>query len=109
MNKEFFTYIVTNPNRSVLYTGMTNNLPHRIVQHYENRGKTETFAGKNFCYCLVWYEIFPTANEAIESEKYIKGKSRKWKNELIEKSNPKWKFLNEIVLGEWPPSKTLAS
>lgn len=109
MKREFYTYIVTNPNRKVLYTGMTNNLQQRIVQHYLNKGNKETFTGKNFCYCLVWYEVFSTAKEAIRAEKYIKGKNRKWKNELIEKSNPEWKFMNEIVLGEWPPNRTLAS
>ena len=87
MQREFYTYIVTNPNRSDLYTGMTNNRPHRKVQHSLNIGYNETFAGKNFCYCLVWYETFSTANEAIQSDKYIKGKNRKWKEEFIAKTN----------------------
>ena len=108
MNKQFYTYIVTNPNRTVLYTGVTNNIQQRIVTHYLSRGNKETFAGKNFCYCLIWYDIFSTSYEAIQCEKYIKGKKRKWKEELISKNNPDWKFLNEIVLGEWPPDKTLA-
>jgi len=107
--KEFYTYIVTNPNRKVLYTGVTNNLQKRVVDHHLNRGSKETFAGKNFCYCLVWYGSFPSSYEAIECEKYIKGKDRKWKEGLIEKDNPEWEFLNEIILGEWPPNKTLAS
>lgn len=41
--KEFYTYIVTNPNRKVLYTGVTNNLQKRVVDHYLNRGSKETF------------------------------------------------------------------
>lgn len=109
MNKEFYTYITNNPNRKVLYTGVTNNLQMRLVEHYKNRGNKDTFAGSNFCYCLVWFESFPTYYEAIQTEKYIKGKKRKWKKELIAKKNPDWKFLNEEVLGEWPPNKTLAS
>lgn len=108
MQKTFYTYMVTNPNRTVLYTGVTNNLQQRILTHYLNRGNKETFAGKYFCYCLVWYESFQTAQEAIQEEKYIKGKSRKWKEDLIEKTNTDWVFLNEVTLGEWPPNKTLA-
>ncbi|MEO9885680.1 MAG: GIY-YIG nuclease family protein [Balneola sp.] len=34
MSQKFYTYITTNPNRTVLYTGMTNNLQKRIVEHY---------------------------------------------------------------------------
>lgn len=109
MSQEFYAYITTNPNRTVLYTGMTNNLQKRIVEHYLKRGNKKTFAGRNFCYCLVWYDTFPGSYEAIQAEKYIKGKKRKWKKELIEKTNPERKFLNEEVLGEWPPNKTLAS
>lgn len=39
---------------------------------------------------LVWYEDFPTADEAITSEKRIKGWRRAWKLDLIEKMNPQW-------------------
>ena len=101
------TYIVTNPERKVLYTGVTNNLPRRIVEHYLKRGNNISYAGRYFCYCLIWYDVFPTMYEAIEAEKRIKGKSRNWKEKLIEENNPRWKFLNEEVLGEWPPRKTL--
>lgn len=102
------TYIVTNPERKVLYTGVTNNLPRRIVEHYLNRGNKKSFAGRYFCYCLIWYDVFPTMYEAIEAEKRIKGKSRVWKENRIAQYNPEWKFLNEEVLGEWPPRKTLS-
>lgn len=103
----FSVYITTNPGRTVLYTGTTNNLPRRVIEHYLNRGNKENFAGKNYCYCLVFYDVFPTMIEAIEAEKRIKGKSRKWKEELIERNNPDWKFLNAEIVGEWPPRKVL--
>jgi putative endonuclease len=109
MEKEFYAYITTNPNRTVLYTGVTNNLQKRLVEHYSNRGDKKTFAGTNFCYCLIWHESFPTSYEAIQAEKYIKGKKRKWKESLIEKINPEWKFLNQKILGEWPPNRTVTS
>ena len=104
---DFVVYITTNPNRNVLYTGTSNNLQRRIVEHYLERGRPETFAGKNYCYNLVYYDIFPTMIEAIAAEKRIKGKSRSWKEALISEFNADWKFLNETVMGEWPPKKVL--
>ena len=104
---DFSVYITTNPDRKVLYTGTSNNLSRRLVEHYLERGFSNTFAGKNFCYCLLFYELFPSANEAIEAEKRIKGKSRKWKERLIGKNNPKWEFLIHDIIGEWPPKKVL--
>ncbi len=46
-------------------------------------------------------------NEAIQAEKRIKGKSRKWKEDLITNRNSKWNSLNKNILGEWPPNRTL--
>lgn len=34
----YFVYIITNPKKTVLYTGVTNNLYIRVRQHFENRG-----------------------------------------------------------------------
>ena len=42
----YFVYITTNPSRTVLYVGVTNDLVYRLEQHKENRGKPETFAGR---------------------------------------------------------------
>ncbi len=105
MDHQFYTYILTNYSKTVLYTGTTNNLVHRLLQHYSNRGTKETFVGKYSCFYLVWYDLFPSMYEAIAAEKYIKGKTRKWKNSLIEERNYNWKFLNEDIVGVWPPGQ----
>ena len=39
---------------------------------------------------LIYYEGFTCIVDAIAREKFIKGKSRKWKGALIEKMNPEW-------------------
>ena len=104
---DFAVYITTNPNRKVLYTGTTNNLSRRLIEHYIEKGNPKTFAGKNYCYNLLYYDVFPIMMEAIEAEKRIKGKSRKWKETLVTEFNPEWKFLNKEVIGEWPPKKNL--
>lgn len=90
MKGNYFVYITTNPGKTVLYTGVTNDIEVRIKQHYNNRGKKETFAGKYYCYKLIYYERYQDVNIAIEREKEIKDLSRAKKEELIAQENPKW-------------------
>src|SRR5687767_10358098 len=99
----FDVYITTNPNRDALYVGVTNSLTQRIIEHYLDRGSDKTYAGKYFCYCLVFYESFNYVNNAIQREKEIKKWNRTKKIKLIETFNPKWMFLNIELLGYWPP------
>jgi putative endonuclease len=96
-NYNFYVYITTNPDRSVLYIGVTNDLRRRLHEHTENKGNKNTFAGKYFCYNLVYYEHFTHIDHAIEREKEIKKFRREKKDKLIEVFNPEWKFLNEEV------------
>ena len=37
MEKEYCVYILTNQSNNVLYTGVTNNLKRRVLEHKENR------------------------------------------------------------------------
>lgn len=92
----YFVYILTNPGKTVLYTGVTNDLYTRLLQHYQNRGNKSTFAGRYYCYKLVYYERFPNANIAIEREKEIKDLSREKKEELIISINPGWRTLRVL-------------
>ncbi|TSC77579.1 MAG: excinuclease ABC subunit C [Parcubacteria group bacterium Gr01-1014_33] len=88
MGKRYYVYITTNKGDTVLYTGVTNNLARRI---YEHRNKLiEGFTSKYNINKLVYYEIFPTPQEAIAAEKKIKAGSRKKKIELIKSMNPEW-------------------
>ena len=89
----YFVYITTNPNKAVLYTGVTNNLSARFQQHYENRGNKGSFAGKYYCYCLLYFETYRYVTHAIDREKEIKRLSRKEKEALINEFNPEWSFL----------------
>ena len=97
-------YIITNSSKSVLYVGVTNNLAIRLVEHYNNRGKQKTFAGRYFCYNLVYFEYHDTAEGGVLREKEIKKWRREKKVQLIESFNPDWNFLNSDVT-EWPPEK----
>ena len=88
-----YIYITTNPARNVLYIGITNDLPNRIAQHYENRGTTQTFAGRYFCYNLLYFEEYTDSKAAISREKELKGWTRAKKDALIATQNPQWEFL----------------
>jgi putative endonuclease len=103
----YFIYIVTNPNRSTLYTGVTNNLISRLAEHWSNRGNPETFAGKYYCHNLIYYETFQYILTAIAREKEIKKWNRKKKENLIASTNPNWTFLNEKICGSWPPKNVI--
>ena len=104
-NSAYFVYIVTNPNKTTLYIGVTNNLPGRVIQHWQNRGRPHTFAGKYFCYNLLYYETYLFIQDAINREKEIKKWNREKKESLIKIKNPEWLFLNKSICENWPPSK----
>lgn len=108
MSKNYFTYIITNSTKTTLYTGMTNNLEQRLIEHYLNRGQSKTFAGRYYCYYLLYYERFPKPMMAIEREKEIKDWNRSLKEQLITEFNPSWKFLNSEIM-EWPPDPGITS
>jgi len=93
--KQYFVYIISNFRRTVLYTGVTDNLVKRVWQHKNNVVKG--FTQKYFLHSLLYYEIFDNPTLAIEREKQIKGWVRKKKDELIMTINPELKDLYEDI------------
>jgi putative endonuclease len=89
----YCVYITTNPAKAVLYIGVMNDLARRLGQHYENRGSKGTFAGRYFCYNLLYFEQFTDIKAAISREKELKGWTRAKKNALVATMNPAWDFL----------------
>ena len=102
-DKPFAVYITTNYTRSVLYTGVTNNLEQRIIEHYLQRGNNKTFAGKYHAYFLLYFECFDNIHVAIDREKQIKDWRRSRKLDLIRRMNSRLEFMNEKLFGKWPP------
>jgi len=90
---KYYTYMMTNKRRGTLYTGMTNSIGARSLQH-KNKVSKHSFTYRYKLKRLVWYESFSTASEAIRREKEIKGWKRNKKIALIEKSNLDWKDLS---------------
>ena len=98
----FYTYILTNYSKKVLYTGITNDLERRLYEHYSGTDQKDSFTNKYKCYYLLWFERYQYVSHAIEREKEIKGWTRIKKNKLIAEENPDWRFLNSDIM-EWPP------
>jgi putative endonuclease len=97
MQHNYFVYITTNPDKTVLYIGVTNDLKRRLFEHQENKGKNTSFTGKFYCYNLLYYEHFTNIEHAIEREKQLKTWSRKKKENLISRENSNWHFLNNEI------------
>jgi putative endonuclease len=87
----YFVYILTNKTNTVFYTGFTNNLLRRTVEH--KLKISDGFSKKYKTYKLVYYEHFTNVFLAIKREKRLKRWNREWKLELIKKSNPEMKDL----------------
>jgi putative endonuclease len=92
MKAQYYVYIMANPRRTVLYTGVTHDLAQRVWQH---RNVRSGFAAKYHCSQLVMYEVFQDSYSAIVREKQIKAGSRRQKVQMIQGMNPTWRDLYE--------------
>jgi len=95
VGKQYCVYIMTNAHHTVLYTGVTNDLPRRVYEHRNGLGSV--FVKKYNVHKLVYYQIGDDIHSVIAREKQIKGGSRKKKIELINSLNPEWKDLYEEI------------
>jgi putative endonuclease len=89
--KNPYVYIMANRKNGTIYTGVTSNIIKRVYEH-KNYIST-SFCTRYSCYLLVYYESHNDMMRAIEREKQIKKRSRKYKIALIESINPQWKDL----------------
>ena len=73
-NHSYFVYLLTNVARTVLHTGITNDLVRRLEEQRQDAwGPKSSFAGKYNCFYLVYWERFQYVDQAIAREKEIKG------------------------------------
>ena len=91
--KNYYVYIITNYENTVLYTGVTNDIERRIYEHKNKLIKG--FSNKYNLNKLVYFEQGGDAYAAIKREKQIKGGSRVKKIILIEGINPQWRDLSK--------------
>ena len=88
----YYVYFLTNWDDSVLYIGVTNNLPRRLYEH--RNGLVDGFTTKYNVHKLVYYEYTNDAYSAISREKQLKKWTRAKKNALVVKENPQWRDLS---------------
>ena len=88
----YFVYILSNWDDSVLYIGVTGNLPRRLYEHRNNL--VDGFTKRYSVHKLVYFEYTNDVYSAISREKQLKNWNRSKKNALIAKTNPDWRDLS---------------
>lgn len=91
-NQEYYVYILCNQKNGALYTGMTNDLGARVLEH-KNKTNPKSYTARKNISRLVYFEIFDTPGEAIDHEKFVKKKPRAYRVKLIEAKNSDWSEL----------------
>jgi len=89
--KQYYVYIMTNKANTVFYTGVTNDLYRRVIEH--KQGTTDGFTRKYRLSKLVYFEAGSSIEGAILREKQIKAGSRQDKINLITSMNPNYRDL----------------
>ena len=92
--KTYYVYILTNKNNTVLYTGFTNDIERRMLEHKE-RLSAKSFSKRYNCDKLIYVEEIENITDAIHRERQVKKYRRDWKENLINEDNPDWKDLSE--------------
>jgi putative endonuclease len=95
MERQYCVYILTNKNNTVLYTGVTNDLSRRVLEHRNGTGSK--FTKKYNVHKLVYYEVINDISAAILREKQIKAGSRQKKMDLINSFNANWADLYDDI------------
>jgi putative endonuclease len=88
ISKNYYAYILASAKNGTLYIGVTNDLARRIWEHRE--GLVEGFTKRYGVKMLVHFEEFGDIALAIQRETRLK-------MELIEKTNPAWRDLYEML------------
>ena len=63
---DFWVYMMTNRDDSVLYIGLTNDLARRISEH--RAGEISGFTASYQCHKLVYHEHYSEVEEAIAAK-----------------------------------------
>ena len=93
----YYTYILTNQGKNMFYTGVTNNLTRRVLEHKAKLN--DSYTAKYNIHRLVYFETFHQISDAIRREKQLKRYKTIFKINLIEKQNIEWKDLFFLIGG----------
>jgi putative endonuclease len=81
--------------RGTLYVGTTAHLSARIHQHRTDTGSDH--CARYGLHRLVWAEAGDRIEACITHEKRLKRWHRDWKFALIERGNPDWRDLFDLL------------
>jgi putative endonuclease len=90
-----WVYIMADRYRGTMYVGVTSDLPARIDQH--RNGDGSDFCKRYGMTLLVWAERGDDIAICIAHEKRLKRWHRQWKFELIERGNPDWQDMFDLL------------
>ncbi len=90
--KRYYVYIMASRSLN-FYTGVTNNIYQRALQH--KSGEIDGFTKRYKINRLVYYKTFEHVGNAIDREKQIKAWTRAKRIALIKTVNPTWQDLAE--------------
>ena len=95
MKEGFSVYILASRYRGTMYVGVTSDLGRRMSEHKVGvvPGFTKTYNLAR----LVYAEPYPSILDARAREHTLKRWRREWKFALIEKGNPAWRDLSELL------------
>lgn len=91
-----WVYIMADRYRGTMYVGVTTHLAARVQQH--RTGDGSDFCARYGLVRLVWAERGDDIVACIEQEKRLKRWRRSWKFELIERGNPEWRDLVDLLV-----------
>lgn len=92
----YFVYILCDKPKGRLYTGFTNDVLRRNLEHIA--GVRSRYAHDRGIFWLVHLEVYGEHKIALAREYAIKGLSRKGRIALIEQHNPGWKcYLPQLL------------
>ena len=81
--------------RGTMYVGVTSHLAARVLQHRVGEGSD--FCARYGLGRLVWAEHGEDILGCIEHEKWLKRWRRAWKFDLIERANPDWQDIFDLL------------
>lgn len=102
--KEYYVYIMANRSKT-LYTGVTNNILLRVLQH--KYGVNKGFTSRYKIDKLVFFESIDSIFDALKREKQLKNWHKAWKINLIESINRNWDDLSAGWYDEIDPKEVL--
>ncbi len=96
LTKTYYVYILASGRNGTLYTGVTNDLARRVLEHKQRA--TPGFTKRYGVDRLVWFEAGNSIEGAIARERQIKHWNRQWRINLFKDSNPDWDDLYPSIV-----------